>query len=371
MSVPIRILQVFAQMNRGGAETMIMNLYRNIDRSLIQFDFIVHTEDKCAFDDEIKNLGGRIFRIPAYNGKNHMIYKKKWKCFFDDHPEYKIVHGHVRSTAYIYLKIAKKYGIVTVAHSHSTSSGNGVPAIIKNIFQYPIRYVADHFLACSKEAGEWLFGNKTCRKSNFHILKNAISTKDFVFNTELREKRRKEFELGDKFVVGHVGRFNNPKNHDFIVDIFKAVHEKHSNSVLMLIGEGDLRQSIEKKVNDLGLTDHVIFAGVRSDIPELLQAIDIFLFPSLYEGLGIVVIEAQTAGLQCLVSKGVPKEVSITNLVEFISLKKRSCEWADVVLKYLEYERLDLYDVVEKSGYDIVNTAEWVKDFYLKVCLRW
>ncbi|HLR52451.1 MAG TPA: glycosyltransferase family 1 protein [Candidatus Avamphibacillus sp.] len=370
MSKPIRVLQVFAQMNRGGAETMIMNLYRNIDRSKIQFDFIVHTEEKCDFDDEIYKLGGRIFRVPAYKGKNHINYWKSWRDFFNDHPEYNIIHGHVRSTAAIYLRIAKKYGLTTIAHSHNISSGNGFSALIKNLLQYPIRYVADYLFACSKAAGKWLFGTEACKKSNFHILNNAIDVKDFTFNKEVRKKKRKEFGIEDRFVIGHVGRFHPQKNHDFIVDIFKSIHDRYNNAVLLLVGDGELRQTMERKVNELGLSDQVIFTGVRSDIPELMQTMDLFLFPSLYEGLGIVVVEAQAAGLHCIVSKTIPKEVYITDLVKSISLKQKAEEWADEALKIAEFDRLNFRDTVKSSGYDITETTKWVENFYLQVGLE-
>ena len=159
MSEPIRILHVFGQMNRGGAETMIMNLYRHIDRTKIQFDFMVHSEEKCAFDDEIGQLGGKIYRVPRYNGRNHFLYIKEWSKFISNHKEYKIIHGHIRSTASFYLKVCKDNDRVTIIHSHSTSSGSGIiSSVVKNILQYPIRKIADYFIACSIPAGKWLFG---------------------------------------------------------------------------------------------------------------------------------------------------------------------------------------------------------------------
>ncbi|WAA12116.1 glycosyltransferase family 1 protein [Fervidibacillus halotolerans] len=367
MKEPIRILHVFAQMNRGGAETMIMNMYRHIDRSKIQFDFVVHTEEHCAYDKEIYELGGRIFRVPRYTGKNHLNYKKSWNQFFKMHPEYKIIHGHVRSTASIYLKIAKKYGVITIAHSHSTSSGSGLSAIVKNILQYPIRYIADYLFACSKDAGEWLYGKRACKKNNFYILKNAIDTKQYVFNESIRNIKRKEFKIENKFVIGHVGRFNIPKNHSLLIDIFKKVHDKNQNTVLMLVGDGELRPIIEKKVNELGLSDYVIFTGVRSDIPELLQATDVFVFPSLYEGLPVTLVEAQAAGLPCIISDTITDEVKITNLVEKLPLNLSAKEWAEKVLKYMNvYERKNTFEEIKTGGYDVNETAKWLEDFYAK-----
>ncbi|MFD0961662.1 glycosyltransferase family 1 protein [Paenibacillus chungangensis] len=368
MPNPIRILQVFAEMNRGGAETMIMNLYRNMDRSKIQFDFIVHTEDKCAFDDEIYKLGGKIFRVPAYKGTNHSLYLKSWHFYFKKHPEYKIIHGHVRSTASIYLRTAKKYGLITIAHSHSTSSGNGLSAIAKNILQYPIRHVADYFFACTKTAGEWLFGKRICKKENFNILKNAIDAKRFVYNNVVRNRVRNELRVEDKFVIGHVGRFHYSKNHQFLIDIFKNVHEKDENAILLLVGEGELQDTIRMRVCNLGLDNNVIFTGVRSDIPELFQAMDMFVFPSVYEGLGIVLIEAQASGLSCVVADTIPKEALITGNVEQVSLSKSPDVWAKAIFQRVNrnrYDRTNTYAEIKNSGYDIEDSYKWLQEFYL------
>lgn len=295
MKRPIRILHVLGRLDRGGAETMVMNLYRNIDRTRVQFDFIIHTNDECDYDEEILSLGGIIYHIPQFNGKNFLQFKKAWHSFFKTHPEYKIIHGHVRSTASIYLWIAKKYGLITIAHSHNTSSGVGFSAFIKNTLQYPLRYIADYLFACSKSAGQWLFGKKVLKKNNFIILKNAIDSQKYIYDPNIRIKVRKELQIADKFVIGHIGRFNIQKNHDLLINIFNTVHNRNKNSILLIVGDGELRSSIQKKVENLGLMDSVIFLGVRSDIPELIQAMDFFLFPSLFEGLGIVAIEAQVS----------------------------------------------------------------------------
>lgn len=366
MKGPIRILHVFGRLDRGGAETMVMNLYRNIDRNNVQFDFIIHTEDKCDYEDEIKLLGGKIYRIPRYTGKNHFQYKKVWNAFFQNHSEYKIIHGHVRSTAAIYLRIAKKYGLITIAHSHSTSSGIGFSAIIKNILQYPVRYIADYLFACSNESGEWLFGKKACRNDNFFILNNAIDVKKFEFNEHTRARKRKELQIEKKFVIGHVGRFIKAKNHVFLIDIFKAVHDRNKDSVLLIVGDGELRQSIAKKVTEIGLNDSVIFTGIRNDIPELLQVMDVFVFPSLFEGLPVTLIEAQASGLPCVVSHTITREVMITPFIQFVSLKKSEDEWADIIysMKYIKRECAHQY--ITNSGFNITDTSHKLTDFYLE-----
>ncbi len=369
MTEPIRVLQVFAQMNRGGAETMIMNLYRNIDRRKIQFDFMVHTDEKCAFDDEITQLGGKIYRVPRYNGKNHFSYKKAWNHFFKYHLDYKVIHGHVRSTASIYLGIAKKCRLCAIAHSHSVSSGKGISALIKNVFQLPLKYSADYLFACSMEAGEWLYGKKAVKKDNFFIIKNAIIAEDFFFNQEIRDEIRKDLKVENKFVIGHVGRFNEPKNHSFLIDIFKFIVEKNENSILLLVGDGLLRQDIENKIKDYGLTDKVILLGTREDVSRLYQAMDVFVFPSMYEGLGIALIEAQATGLMSYASlSAVPDETRISNLVKYIPLSESAKFWADNIIKDNHfYNRVNTHEVLEQSGYDIKQSVKWIEEFYLKV----
>lgn len=363
MSEPIRVLQVFAQMNRGGAETMIMNLYRNIDRTKVQFDFIVHTNKKCAFDDEIISLGGLIYRVPRYTGKNHFIYKSAWIDFFRQHPEYKILHSHVRSTASIYLKIAKKFGLTTIAHSHSTSSGNGVLATIKKILQYPIRYTADYLFACSDEAGKWLFGEKASKKNNYRLIKNAIEVEKYIYNEATRNKIRKSLNLENKFVIGHVGSFTYPKNHKFLIEVFYEVQKQKENAALLLIGDGQLRESIEIQIKKLGIKDKVILTGVVSNVSEYLQAMDIFVFPSLFEGLGIAIIEAQASGLKCLVSDIIPKEAIITDLVISLELKKDA--WKKAILEnYFQYNRKNKIDEICQNGYCVSKSSQILMDLY-------
>ncbi|MBU5331134.1 glycosyltransferase family 1 protein [Anaerocolumna aminovalerica] len=367
MSEAIRILQVFAQMNRGGAETMIMNLYRNIDRTKIQFDFIVHTEEKCAFDDEIERLGGKIYRVPRYTGKNHFFYISTWKSFIQQHPEYKIIHGHVRSTASLYLKVCKRYGRQTIIHSHGISSGTGLSSIVKDLLQYPIRYIADYFLACSKSAGTWLFGEKIVASKKFHVLNNAIDSNSFRFNKQVRNKIRKEFNIEGKYVIGHIGRFHPYKNHTFLIDIFKSVHLKNKNAILLLVGDGDLKESLKEKVEKENLSDSVIFTGIRSDVQDLLQGMDLFLFPSLFEGLGIVVVEAQAAGLKCIVSEIIPEEAIMSNLVSKVSLFESPDFWCEKVLERVNYERKDTIELIKSAGYDIKDTAKWLENFYMEL----
>lgn len=365
MERPIRILQVFGALNRGGAESMIMNIYRNMDTSKIQFDFVIHTKEKCDFTEEIIKLGGGIYSVPAYTGLNHFVYKKAWKKFFREHPEYKIVHGHMRSTGAIYMKIAKKYGIKTIAHSHSTASrGNRLDQLVKNLMQIPIRYIADYLFACSNEAGKWLFGKGVLEKDNYRVIKNAIETKKYVFNEEIRNDMRKKLGVEDKFVVGHVGSFTYPKNHRFLIDVFYKIQEKNKDSVLLLVGDGQLRRDIEIKIDKLGIKDKVVLTGVRPNVNDYTQAMDCFVFPSLWEGLPVTVIEAQAAGLTCFISDRITPEVNITPYVHSISLNEAAELWADQILSRKEIHRFKAEDYIIKSGFDVKSSIEELTAFY-------
>lgn len=362
---PIRILQVMSDMNRGGAETMIMNYYRNIERNRVQFDFVVHTEEHCAYENEIAELGGKLFRMPQYRFLNHFAYLKAWNDLLKSHPEYCVLHGHYFTFSALYFYIARKYKIICISHSH-TESGKELRGFLKRLLVFPLRYLSNYCFACSTAAGKYLFGSKIIYGQKFIVMNNAIDAKLFAFNVYKRDRGRLAEGIGDKLVIGHVGRFINVKNHEFLIEIFSEIYQMHPDAVLLIIGDGSLRNRIEKKVTDLGLSKNVIFTGVRADIPDLLQAMDVFLFPSLFEGLPLTLIEAQASGLPCFVSDTVTKEVKITESVEFLSLSQPASEWAKKALELaMQHERKDTSEQIIKAGYDIRENAKWLQEFYL------
>lgn len=274
----------------------------------------------------------------------------------------------MRSTASLYLSVAKRYKLFTIAHSHNTSSGKGISAFAKNVLQYPLRYIADYFFACSKEAGIWLFGKKIVNTDKFSIIRNAIDIKKFIYNEEKRKMIRKELGIKNEFVIGNVARFHEQKNQIFLLEVFHNFLETNPNSILLLVGEGDLKDKIQRKADKLNITNKVIFLNSRGDINELMQGFDVFAFPSKYEGLGIVAIEAQCASLPVICSKYVPKEVKITENIEFLPIDN-----IDIWVKSLQYKsknniRIKQNKFLYKSGYDIHDTASVLNSFYLE---RW
>lgn len=364
----IRVLQVLGCLDRGGAENMIMSVYRNIDRDKIQFDFILHLNRKSDFDDEVKSLGAQIFYAPQYNGKNHFEYKKWWNEFFRTHPEYKLLHSHIRSTASIYTEIAHKYGVKTIVHSHSTmTAGSGLGAMVKNIMQKNITKHADKCLACSKDAGDWLFKNH-----EYTVYPNSIDAKKFVYDEKKRSRIRDEYNLGDSFVIGHVGRYHKIKNQTFLMDIFAEILKEKPDSYLVFAGEKIGSEGMEKSelvayAESRGVADRVIFAGNVPNVDEFMSAFDVFVFPSLYEGLGIVLIEAQAAGLHCFASDTVSPESRISDNVEFISLQKSDSEWARKILGCDFKNRINGYQNVYDAGYDIEAGVNNLTEIYLSL----
>lgn len=362
----LRILQVFWRTDRAGAETMLMNIYRHIDREKLQFDFVVHTDRPCAFDDEIRALGGRIYACPEYTGFNQRAYSRWWRNFFKEHPEYKVLHCHPARVAPTVLSQARRAGVRTVVHSHNTDTGNGVRRLILSFLQRGIRGGADRYLACSKPAAEWLFGKKIAASESCYVLNNGIEPELYKYDPNVRSEMRLELGISDKTVIGHTGRFNEVKNHSYIIDVFAEYKKLDPESVLLLAGDGPLRRQTEIKAESLGLADSVIFTGASSRVPELLSAMDVFIMPSLFEGLPLSIIEAQASGLNCLASDGIPADCNITGAVTFMPLRAGADEWAKKLSELVNpADRADRTGTVAAAGYDVTKNAAWMEDFYL------
>ncbi len=365
-SKQIRVLHVLTAMNRAGAETMLMNLYRAIDREKVQFDFAVTATTCCDYDDEIRALGGRIIRYPKYRGTNHLQYKKWWNDFFKNNHEYHIVHGHIGSTASIYLRIAKRYGMYTIAHSHSTGELKSVRDLFYKVYSYSTRYIADYFIGCSTDALISRYGKKIARlKDRSTILNNGVDVKKYTFSDYTRRAIREELGIKDEtLVVGTVGRFTEAKNTFFIVDILYEIKKKIPDFVFVWAGAGELKDKVEDYIEKKGLSSNVKLLGVREDIPRVLHAMNVFILPSKFEGLPVIGVEVQAAGVPMLCSDKVSKEVNMSKCVTFLPIDS-TAPWVSEILNERTYRRIpDASCDVIKAGYDINSTASWLLSFY-------
>lgn len=375
MSKPIRVLQVVGRMGDGGMESLIMNIYRNIDRDKVQFDFLQHKGHGGIFEEEIKTLGGQIYEMPVIRTDTKTYYWKFFeyikalKEFFKEHQEYHVLHGHMTNTAAIYMPIAKKYGRVTtcIAHSHSTQARPGLSGKVTDLLHKRIPMVATDYFACSEMAARWIFSEEDILSGKVKIIKNGVDPKRFHFSEKERNDIRRDLGIDNRFVIGHVGRFTIQKNQAFLVDVFEKVHQTKPNSVLLLIGDGERRADVEKKVKSMGLEDDIRFMGIRKDIEKLMMAMDVFVLPSLVEGLPVVGIEAQASGLPVLTSEGVSRETNITGNVQFIDLDSGAGLWAERISGMLSgFVRKDMTDIMRANGYDIAETAAWLQNFYIR-----
>lgn len=362
----IRILHVIGAMDRGGAETMIMNLYRAIDRTIVQFDFMVHEERTCDYDAEIEALGGRIYRAPRFTGLNGIAYKREFRRFFGEHGEHPIVHGHIGSSAALYLSEAKRAGRYTVAHSHAQNFPVDPAQLAFRAISYPTRFIADYFMACSLEAGKDRFGQAVVAGDRFKVLKNGLDLNLYSCDEATHVVAKNALGLTGSPAIGHIGRLVPEKNHAFLLDVFDLVRREVSDVRLICAGRGPLEATLKQRVEELGLGDAVTFLGVREDVPELLKAFDVFILPSVKEGLSIAAIEAQAAGLPTLLSTGVPQGAVLTDTAERIALADGPRVWAERCVRELRNlpERHDRTAEIRNSGFDIIDSAQWLTDFY-------
>lgn len=355
----VRVAQIIGKWVGGGVEAVVMNYYRNIDHEKIQFDFICDDDSTNIPYDEIEKMGGKVILIPPY--QKIFKYHKELKRVLKE-GKYQIVHSHINTLSVFSLFAAKCAKVpVRIAHSHSTTNKKEKNKnFIKQILRPFSKLFATDYMCCSELAGRWLFGDKEYDKGNVYVLNNAIDLEKFKYDENIRKEKRKELGIADEaMVIGHVGRFVEQKNHRFLIDIFNEIHKQNEKSILLLVGQGPLMEEIKEKVKKLGLEKQVIFLGQRNDINELYQAMDLFLFPSLYEGLGMVVIEAQCSNLPCVCSTEVPKTAVISKNISFVDLKESASLWKKECEKYYKFfDRKNNIENAKKSGFDIVTEAK-------------
>lgn len=374
MGQPVRILHILGNTQLGGAESRIMDLYRHMDRSVVQFDFVVHSKEEGYFNEEIRKLGGRIFRVPRFRVLNYFSYCRAWKKLLQEHrdadgrSEFHMIQGHMTSTAAIYLPIARKRGIeTTIAHARSAGVDKGLKGILTRFLRRNLSKKADYLFTCSELAGISVFGKKAVEQGRTRFLPNAIDCQKFAPDPLVREKIRRELGIEKCYVIGHVGRFHYAKNHEYLLRVFaELVKRKTRDYVLLLLGEGSGMEDIRILSRELGIGDKVYFLGNKSNVNDYYQAMDYFVYPSRFEGMPGTIVEAQTAGLRCLMSDTICKEVIATELVTTRSIREDPGLWADEIEQHLQYQRSSRVDEMKELGFDVHGQAVLMTDFYTK-----
>lgn len=358
----VRVLNVVPNMRAAGVETFIMNVYRNIDRTRVQFDFLVHSEKKEFYDDEIEKLGGKIYRLTYKDDKNFFKYIKDLNDFFSEHKEYEIVHGHMQSMMPVYLKVAKNHNVkIRIGHSHNNSYEKSMKGILLHILSRSSKKYANIKFACSVDSGKYLFGKKT----KVEVINNGIEIDKFKFEESKRNKIREELKLNDDdILIGNIGRMEKQKNQMFLVEVFKKLHEENKKYKLIIIGEGRLENKIKKQISKYQLENVTYIKKRIKNVNEYMMAMDMFALPSLYEGLGIVLIEGQASGLKCFTTLNtVAEETNITSNIKYLKLNKNV--WKNAILN--TNARYDRTGNMEKEckEFDIKNVAKKLENLYL------
>jgi len=363
----IRVLMVLGgPMRYGGTEFFLMNYYRHIDRNIVQFDFACQGNESGVFDDEIIEMGGKIFHLP-YKSKHPVKFTSELKKIMIDN-NYRIVHSQMDAMGCWPLAMAKSIGIpMRIAHSHNTQcqTNNPVKKIINGFAKIFTRKCATDHFACGYDAGVFLFGKKMMEQNKVLLIHNAIELNKYAFSTEKRDRFRREFGIGKEIVIGHVGQFREQKNHKKIVEIFAEIAKTDCNVKLMLVGDGPLMSDIQTMVEKNNLQNKVVFTGSRNDVHDILNAFDVFLFPSLFEGLSVVAIEAQANGLPMVISDTISDETIITDTVIKVELVDDAYVWKETIYKALEFGRNNTSEKLKKAGYDIISEAGKLEERYV------
>lgn len=369
-----RVLLFVDRMRHGGIQQFLVENVKNMDKSKVQVD-VLTLDDGTTYplEQAIQDAGATYYKLKGIwisKPWDYIKYAKAIDKFFTENNDYKVVHMNASSKNFLLLKYAKKHNIpIRIAHSHNIDfqTKNPIKKLVGNLLKVPMKKYATDYFACSYLAGEWLFGKENVENGKVKVIHNAVDYDRFKYDEKVREEMRKEFKIKKKEILfGNVGRFTNQKNHTFLIDIFNEIHNKNKDTKLIMVGIGEKEEEIREKVKNLNLEDSVIFAGFRKDVNKIMQAMDVFLLPSLYEGLPVVGVEAQAAGLPSFTSKDVvTSEVKITDAFEFISLEKSAEEWADTILNS-DLSRRDTKDSLKQAGYFIEDSAKELVNFYLK-----
>ena len=362
---PVRIAHVIGKLRNGGVESVVMNYYRNIDRTKIQYDFIIDSDSSNpVLQDEIESLGGKVIVVPPYQ-KPSEYHKALYRLFTKNN--YPLVYSHLNTLSVFPLFAAWRAGVkIRVAHNHSTA---GKGEFKRNMMKYTLRPFAKvfptHLCACSEYAGRWLFGDKAMDSGRVKVWPNAIDTERFAYNESVRDEIRMKLNLTGKFVIGHAGRFMTQKNHNFLMDIFSEIRKRREDSVLLLAGDGPLFNMFRDKVRSAGLSDSVIFLGSVHDMERYYQAMDLFIFPSLYEGLGMAAVEAEISGLPVIASTELPVEAKICDNFHFMPLRDSAVRWAEEALRISDgHVRKDMSIYARESGFDVKTQGERLSEWY-------
>lgn len=367
MPKPIRILEIVNVMDRAGLETMLMNHYRHMDRDLVQLDFLAHRPVAGAYDEEIREMGGRVFRAPRLYPQNCLAYRRFMRAFFAEH-EYPVVHSHIDAMSAFPLAMARSNRVtVRVAHSHSDSVDRDIKYPIKEIARKRLPGIATHYWACSEAAGAFLFGESNRQK--IHVVKNAIDLSSFAFNPAARVSARAELGVADgQTVIGHVGRFGAVKNQAFLVDVLAAAVANGEDAVLAFVGDGELRGKIEREAALTGLSARIRFLGLRDDVACLMQGFDVLAFPSLHEGIPLTLVEAQASGLPVLASDRVSFEALVLPNCSQMALSESAAAWADKACGMARAGRAEgCIEALSAAGYEINQSAKALQETYLSL----
>lgn len=367
----IKILMVLGNTRRGGTQAFIMNVLRNINLSRFQIDFAINMDFDGGWGPEIRSLGSKIYIMPVFKVYNWISYVKAWKLFLREN-HYDIIHGHTTNSAGIYLNIAKKYGCGTIAHVHSTGfRGNAVERVMKRLFSRLAKNNADYWFACSPKAAKMLYGDEYKVYPHYYEMPNAIDVKRYLFQQEIRQVIRKDLGIDDRtFLCGHVGTFSTPKNHTFLVEVFVEILRKMPSAKLLLIGEGILKETIVQQAKSNGVFDRIIFRQNLGNVNEHLMAMDLFIFPSLFEGFGMASLEAQATGLNVIQSDVIPRETLLTECVRTMSLSASPSEWASASLAMENKNREEANEVIEKTKYNLHQTIDLITRIYSEMYNR-